>query len=110
MKNWLTTMTCTLLCLMIAASADCIIFRWKDTSGTVHYTNKEYEIPSRYRAGVKELYPELADQPSGQSVSTVPQTPAFMPPPDMTRQPKSENPGALPQKERRQRRTSPEAD
>ena len=111
MKRWLTAMTYTLLLLMVAASADCIIFSWKDTSGTVHYTNKEYEIPSRYRSGVKVLYPEQADVPAGQPAGTVSQTPSLTPPPDMTIQPKTDNPGALPQKERRrQRGTSSEKD
>ena len=110
----------TLLLLMVAASADCLVYKWKDTSGTVHYTNKEYEIPSRYRSRVKTPYPELADLSSGQPVSTVPQTlpqtlpqtvpqpvpqtRTLTPPPDMAIQPKTGNSGAPPQKEFRRKR------
>jgi hypothetical protein len=96
----------TLLLLMVAASADCIVYIWKDKAGTVHFTNKEYEIPPRYRSRVKVLYPEQADQSFGQPVSTVLQTPALTPPPDTTIQPKTMNPSATPQKERRRQRGS----
>lgn len=55
--------TMVLLCglTLFAASAHSMIYMWKDSTGTAHYTNKEHEIPARYRARVKALYPEAGD-------------------------------------------------
>ena len=52
-----------LLCglTLFAASAHGMIYMWKDSTGIAHYTNKEYNIPSRYRAKAKALYPEAND-------------------------------------------------
>ena len=80
-----------------------------------HYTNKEYEIPPRYRSLAKILYPEQAEQSPGQPASpvqqTTPQTPTVTPSSGMAAQPKIEEPRALPRKERRtQRKTSSEED
>lgn len=38
-----------------------MIYSWTDSAGIAHYTNKEYEIPLRYRAKVKARYPEPGD-------------------------------------------------
>ena len=44
-----------LLLLFIASSAYGEIYTWKDSRGTAHYTNSEYDIPERYRAKAKVL-------------------------------------------------------
>jgi hypothetical protein len=41
--------------LFLASSAYGEIYAWKDSRGTAHYTNNEYEIPERYRAKAKIL-------------------------------------------------------
>ena len=51
----------TVLALVLPSIAFGMVFSWIDSSGTAHYTNKEYEIPARYRAKVKHLYPDQAD-------------------------------------------------
>jgi hypothetical protein len=38
-----------------------MVYSWTDAVGVEHYTNKEYEIPARYRAKVKARYPEQGD-------------------------------------------------
>lgn len=38
-----------------------MVYSWTDAAGIAHYTNKEYEIPLRYRAKVKARYPEPGD-------------------------------------------------
>lgn len=38
-----------------------MVYSWTDSAGIAHYTNKEYEIPLRYRAKVKARYPEQGD-------------------------------------------------
>jgi hypothetical protein len=34
---------------------------WKDSAGIAHFVNKEYDVPDRYKAKAKALYPEAAD-------------------------------------------------
>jgi len=58
--------------LMLASGARADIYIWKDSRGIAHYTNKEYEIPARYKARAKPLNIEAA--PAGPS-TTVPQQP-----------------------------------
>lgn len=38
-----------------------MVYTWRDSDGTTHYTNKAHEIPTRYKAKAKPLYSELAD-------------------------------------------------
>lgn len=64
--------------LMLASGARADIYIWKDSRGIAHYTNKEYEIPARYKARAKPLNIEAA--PAGPS-TTVPQPAAPSPPP-----------------------------
>lgn len=75
-----------LFALLLISPANAMVYSWTDSAGITHYTNKEYEIPLRYRAKVKARYPEQGDssisitpqnvQPSQaeQSVMTQPQT------------------------------------
>jgi len=69
-----------IMLLMLASSAQADIYTWKDSRGIVHYTNKEYEIPARYKARAKPLNIE-AVQAGGPSTTTTqpgatPQPPA----------------------------------
>lgn len=38
-----------------------MIYSWRDAQGVTHHTNKEYEIPVRYRTKVKARFPEATD-------------------------------------------------
>jgi hypothetical protein len=44
-----------IILIFLASSAHGEIYTWKDSRGTAHYTNSEYEIPERYRAKAKVL-------------------------------------------------------
>lgn len=67
--------------LLLASPSHGAVYVWKDTAGIRHYTNKEYEIPERYRSRAKLLYSgqeagTLLDGPSPQpSVQNVMQLP-----------------------------------
>ena len=50
-----------LLLMMVSAPAYGMVYTWTDSAGITHFTNKEYEIPARYRARVKARYPEQTD-------------------------------------------------
>lgn len=69
--------------VMLAASpVHGAVYMWRDSAGVAHYTNKEYDVPERYRAKAKVLYPEASDsgtpQPGTVNVPALPvaQTPA----------------------------------
>lgn len=69
---------CALL-LLLSHPANAMVYSWTDSAGTTHYTNKEYEIPMRYRAKVKARYPEQGDSsiaitPQNVTESQAPQT------------------------------------
>jgi len=62
-----------LILLLLASSAYGEIYTWKDSRGTAHYTNDQYEIPERYRAKSKVLnlgIVEKKDSSSPQSDAT----------------------------------------
>lgn len=50
-----------LAAILVGSPAQGIIYMWKDSAGIAHYTNKEYEIPARYKTKTKSLYSEAAD-------------------------------------------------
>ncbi|MDD2734424.1 MAG: hypothetical protein PHF56_10825 [Desulfuromonadaceae bacterium] len=50
-----------LLLTLLSSPAYGMVYSWTDAVGVEHYTNKEYEIPARYRAKVKARYPEPGD-------------------------------------------------
>jgi hypothetical protein len=50
--------------MLMASPAQGMVYMWRDSAGIAHYSNKEYDIPARYKAKAKALYPEAAD--SGQ--------------------------------------------
>ena len=47
--------------LMQASVVQADVYTWTDVRGIAHYTNKEYEIPVRYRAKAKPLHLEAVD-------------------------------------------------
>lgn len=49
------------LVLFLAPAAHGAIFGWTDSEGTAHYTNKESNIPPRYRAIATLVCPEPGD-------------------------------------------------
>jgi len=67
-----------LILITLAAPAYGIVYSWLDSAGIEHYTNKQYEIPDRYRAKVKARYPEQGDSNALQQnvliTPTVPET------------------------------------
>jgi hypothetical protein len=75
------------------SSALATVFVWHDSAGVAHYANKGYEIPERYRAKAKVLYPEQGDTAAQQQV--VPSVQA--PPPVPVQQAKPEAPALVDQ-------------
>lgn len=62
-----------LFILVQSSMAYGMVYRWTDTRNITHYTNREYEIPARYREKAKALYPEQADlQQNTQQVNQPP--------------------------------------
>jgi hypothetical protein len=47
--------------MLVALPAQSMVYTWRDSAGITHYTNKVHEIPPRYKAKAKPLYPEPAD-------------------------------------------------
>ncbi|NVN98925.1 MAG: hypothetical protein HXX17_06330 [Geobacteraceae bacterium] len=59
-----------LLTLVLTASpALCAVYTWKDSTGAANFTNRQDEIPPRYRLKAKLLYPELGDPASAQQIT-----------------------------------------
>jgi hypothetical protein len=52
--------------IFVASPAFGIIYSWTDSQGIEHYTNKDYEIPVRYRTRVKARFPEATDSTTPQ--------------------------------------------
>lgn len=50
-----------LFVLLQSLPVHAMVYTWTDSAGVAHYTNKDYEVPSRYRAKAKSLYPEQGD-------------------------------------------------
>ena len=51
----------TVLLVCVVSTAYGMVYTWTDSAGVSHFTNKEYEIPTRYKAKTKSLYPEQTD-------------------------------------------------
>lgn len=51
--------------MLMSSPAHGTVYMWRDSAGISHYTNKEYDIPARYKAKAKALYPEAADTAQG---------------------------------------------
>ena len=67
------------LLLVLTPAAHGAIFGWTDSEGTKHFTNKESDIPPRYRDKAKLMYPEPTDsqipQQAGQPKASLQSTP-----------------------------------
>ncbi len=50
-----------LLGMLFASPAVAMVYRWTDSSGNIHYTNKDYEVPARYKSKTTALYPDATD-------------------------------------------------
>ena len=72
--GFMMKMVLLLLVLVLPSAVYGMVFTWTDSMGITHYTNKEYEIPSRYRVKAKHLYPEQPDVGASQQ-----STPAVLP-------------------------------
>lgn len=55
-----------LFVLLFSLPAYGMVYKWTDSAGVAHFTNKAYEVPARYRAKAKSLYPELGDTEASQ--------------------------------------------
>ncbi|MFA7402550.1 MAG: hypothetical protein WC007_01045 [Pelobacteraceae bacterium] len=66
--------------MLMVSPAQGMIYMWKDPAGIAHYVNKEYDVPDRYKAKAKALYPEAADAGTAQPNSANAQTQAVTPP------------------------------
>jgi hypothetical protein len=105
-----------LFALMLSSSAYGMVYSWIDSAGVIHFTNKEHEIPPRFRTQAKALYPEQADSSSPQQ--SVPNTNTNSPPvqqvkpeepqKNITLVPQKKPPEQAPKRGRRGRVTSEE--
>lgn len=79
------------LVLVLSSSAYGAIFGWTDSEGTAHYTNRESEIPPRYRDKAKLMVHEPSDsqapQQTGQTQTSPQSTARSEEPPTVTAQP-----------------------
>jgi hypothetical protein len=62
-----------LFVVVLSSPAHGMVYTWTDSAGVAHFTNREYEIPARYRAKVKFLYPEQTDTGAPQQTAQTPQ-------------------------------------
>lgn len=74
--------------LMQASYVQADVYNWTDARGIAHYTNKEYEIPERYKAMTKPLHieavqptPRKAEPPKSQESPSNPRAARLPPPP-----------------------------
>jgi hypothetical protein len=56
--------------MLMSSPAQGMLYMWRDSAGIAHYTNKEYDIPERYKARAKAFYPEATDSGQSQPDST----------------------------------------
>lgn len=104
-KYLLRAQLTAILFALLASPGSTTIYLWQDVNGTAHYTNKDYEIPTRYSSRVKVLYPETAEKPGGQSDNTTQQviseSPLKLSTPVLATQPTSDKVISLPRKNMR---------
>lgn len=73
MKSLLLTL------LLVAVPSQGMIYMWKDSAGIAHYSNKEYDVPARYKAKARRMYPDASDTGTAQSgVLASPSAPAVV--------------------------------
>ncbi|GFE60940.1 DUF4124 domain-containing protein [Geobacter sp. AOG2] len=73
-----------IILLMLASRAQADIYTWKDSRGIAHYTNKEYDIPVRYKVKAKPLNIEAAQAGGASTATTQPMAPSQSPPQPQT--------------------------
>lgn len=80
---------------LVASPVQGMIYMWKDSAGIAHYSNKEYDVPDRYKARVKMMYPDASDSataPSGSAPAfQTPASTAVQPPAAVTQSAKPAN-------------------
>ena len=86
----MTTKSMLMILMFTASPVHGMVYTWTDSAGVSHFTNKEYEVPARYRARTKALYPEQADVGAPQNLQTAP--PSEAQPPAQAQQAKPEGP------------------
>lgn len=59
---------------------------WRDSVGVAHYTNKEYDVPSRIKRKQSLLYPEASDFGTVQPSTANAQAASIAQPPAITNQ------------------------
>ena len=59
-----------ILLLLTQTSAHAVMFTWKDSHGTSNYTNREDEIPARYKARTRILYPDQLDSKTTRQITS----------------------------------------
>jgi hypothetical protein len=64
----------TVLLVCVFSPVYGMVYTWTDVGGVIHFTNKEYEVPTRYRPRTKVLYPEQGDTGTSQQSIKTPQT------------------------------------
>jgi hypothetical protein len=78
--------------MLVTTPALGVVYMWRDSAGTAHYSNKEYDIPARYKAKAKALYPEPSDsgqkQPNNANGPATPAAPVAQLPPITSQQAK----------------------
>ena len=94
-----------LFAIVLSSPTHGMVYSWSDAAGIKYFSNKEYDIPTRYRAKAKALYPDQADTPAPQqnslpqeaaSLNARPEEPTKISQPVVTSQPrKSETAPAL---------------
>jgi hypothetical protein len=72
--------------MILGTPAHGMMYTWSDSSGIKHYVNSQYDIPLRYRARAKPLYPEASDVLAPQlNMQTLDIRPASETPPQHTK-------------------------
>ena len=96
-----------LVLMFLAPPAHGMVYSWSDSAGITHYVNKEYDIPTRFRAKAKALYPEQSENLAPQQSAQIPQTKLEEPgkdsPPVVTSEPRKIEPASVVRRSKRSR-------
>lgn len=74
--RWLVMKSQLLTLLLAAVPAQGLIYMWKDSAGIAHYSNKEYDVPARYKEKTRMMYPDASDTGAGTAQSGVVASPS----------------------------------
>lgn len=78
-RRWSVLKSMLLALLLAAVPAHGMIYMWKDSAGIAHYSNKEYDVPARYKTKVKLMCPEASDAGTVQPGNVVQAAPVVQP-------------------------------